>query len=75
MSAVHERTIAMPQTIVIVRCKRPGCKNEAAARGLCRSDFTAAWRLVSDAVTTWEELERRGKVDPKRPSARQWLLA
>lgn len=71
---MYERTIAMAE-VVIVRCKRPGCKREAVAKGLCRSDYAAAHRLVADGITTWEELERKGKTDPKRPSAKSWFLA
>lgn len=69
---MSERGIAATQTIV--RCKRPGCKNEAVALGLCRSDYAAAHRLVSEGVTSWDELQRKGKIDPKRPSAKAWLL-
>lgn len=66
---MNERTIA-----VIIRCKRPACKNEAVALGLCRSDYAAAHRLVATGATTWSELERKGKTDPKRPSAKAWFL-
>lgn len=43
--------------------------------GLCRSDYAAAHRLVSMGVTTWDELLAKGKIDPKRPSAKAWLLS
>jgi len=71
-------TIALEPVVVetvIIRCKRPGCKREAVARGLCRSDYAEAHRLVRLQVTDWDDLERRGKVDPKRPTAKAWLLA
>jgi len=62
------------RTIAYVRCKRPGCKKEAVALGLCRSDYAAMHRLVQEGVITREELERKGKIDPRRPSAKSWFL-
>lgn len=57
------------------RCLRPGCKREAECRGLCRSDYQTAYQLVADGVTTWEQLQRNGKVLGPRRLAKVWLLA
>lgn len=67
---IREKTIA-----VSVRCRRPSCKRDAVCRGLCRSCYQAAFTLVTSGVTTWEHLERRGKVDEPRASAKGWFLA
>jgi|694.fasta_scaffold00471_7 hypothetical protein len=62
------------------KCLVPGCKNKAFSRGLCRFDYMSAWALVKAGDTTWEELEKAGKVLPKsgnlrRERARDFLLA
>lgn len=66
-------------------CKVPKCSKEAAHRGLCKTHYTTAARLVRENATTWLVLENRGKVlgrDPKknpigRPleAATKWLLS
>lgn len=60
---------------VRVRCKNPYCKNPEVARGLCGSCNAAKSRLLREGLTTEEELVRKGKIDPKRRSAEDWLLA
>ena len=57
------------------RCLRAGCKRAAEIRGLCRSDYQTAYVLVATGVTTWEQLERKGRVDERRPSPKEWFLA
>lgn len=56
------------------RCRRPHCSRIATCRGLCQSDYQTAYQLVTAGVTTWEELERHGKADEPRRSAKSWFL-
>lgn len=58
-------------------CLRPKCKAPAHTRGLCKSDYAMALRLVNTRKTTWAKLEKKGKAtSPKRTfGATEWLIA
>ena len=45
-------------------CMVPGCDQESHCRGICKSDWMAANRLVKREETTWEELESMGLSRP-----------
>lgn len=45
-------------------CLVPTCDREARSRGLCINDYNKACRLVREGKTSWEKLERQGKVHP-----------
>ena len=42
-------------------CLNPKCYGSAYSRGLCRSCYTTAARLVRKQLTTWEQLIKHGK--------------
>lgn len=56
------------------RCRRPQCKREAKAFGLCGSCYHVARDLVLNRVTTWAFLQKSGKAAERRRTAKQWLL-
>jgi hypothetical protein len=43
-------------------CLFPKCKNSIHSRGLCSAHYHTASRQVANGMTTWEKLERSGKV-------------
>ena len=57
-------------------CLNPECKIEARVRGLCDSCYNAAGRLVREEKTSWEKLEKAGKVRPHKTKTKrtEWLL-
>lgn len=59
-------------------CIRPGCGEEATARGLCRGCYHAAKAAVKKQWVTWQKLEEMGKLLPKRQGkscvAWPWLM-
>jgi hypothetical protein len=57
------------------RCRNPHCENTSFCRGLCRSCYQKAWELVNDRSSgvTWEKLERAGKCEEIKVSAKEWL--
>jgi hypothetical protein len=57
------------------KCLRHGCDRVAVCRELCASDYVVAHRLVREELTTWEELERKGKVGPCKRTAKIWFLS
>ncbi len=57
------------------RCRVPHCDRDSVSRGLCRSCYQGAYVLVNiEKVTTWEDLEKRGKV-AATTSTKAWLLS
>lgn len=70
MRLVSEKTIALRP-----RCRRPHCPRNATRRGLCDTDYQVAYQLVITGATTWEQLERTGKADEPKRSAKSWFLA
>lgn len=68
--ARRERTVAVSRR---PKCRVPHCRRDAECRGLCRSCYQSAYQLVSDGVVTWDDLERRGKVESVR-TTKAWLL-
>ena len=49
--------------IVVEKCLLPLCQRGAATtRGLCPSHYNAAAQMVHRKQTTWEQLEKKGKV-------------
>ena len=72
MKPVREKTVVVATT---ERCRRPKCYRPAVCRGLCASDYQVAYQLVHIAkVTTWEQLERNGKADEPKRTAKAWFL-
>ena len=43
-------------------CLNKPCRNAARSRGLCSACYMAAWRLVRDGATTWQEIASLGRV-------------
>ena len=62
----------MPKKICIV----PECNTIATTRGNCDTHYQQAHRLVRDKKTTWEELEKNGKVKSSNRSKKSedWFL-
>ncbi len=61
------------------RCLRPACGRAIYSRGLCRSCYLTALRLVQAQRTTWDALVAAGKAKdttmPGRRSSRvDWFL-
>jgi hypothetical protein len=61
------------------KCLHPECIREASTRGLCHQCHVNAAMLVHRGKTTWDDLEARGKVNPKkgrgRPTGKNaWFL-
>ncbi len=60
-------------------CLRPGCGKPAHIRGLCRCCYGSALLLVKKGVTTWEDLESKGKANRRFKNrvgaAHEWLLS
>lgn len=57
------------------KCLTPECERKSKARGLCLPCYKVAGRLVVKEETTWEKLEKAGKIAPrKRKLAANWLL-
>jgi hypothetical protein len=60
-------------------CLVPACVRATEIRGLCRTCYTTARRLVLTGRATWEDLERYGKILPAPPhtvfqGTTEWLL-
>jgi len=62
-------------------CLYPNCQSKqplGRARGLCNTHYQAAYLLVKKGRTTWEDLEKRGKVKPIAPwyagTVSKWFL-
>lgn len=72
MKPLSEKTFVAPTRVV--KCRRPGCDRNAECRGLCGCDYRVAHQLVTDGLTTWEELERHGKADEPKRTAKVWFL-
>jgi len=47
-------------------CLYPGCRCWPSARGLCMSHYNSAAHLVRSRRTTWEEMEERKAVLPRK---------
>jgi hypothetical protein len=61
------------------KCLNPSCPRDANTRGLCKSCYHTACRLIKQGRTTWAELIEQGKA--KEPNDRggagrivAWLL-
>jgi len=46
-------------------CLFPGCDHEVLSRGLCRTHYQNAHRLIKEGRTTWDILVANGKALPK----------
>jgi len=58
-------------------CLHPAHKAKAAVRGLCKSCYSVACKLVKDGQITWDALEKAGKAlkaKPKNRTSQAWLL-
>lgn len=74
MKVFTETTTAVP-FVRVALCKRaPVCRRDASRRGLCSSCYRVAAQLVHDGYKTWPTLEREGKCDPVKPSAKEYFL-
>ncbi len=51
-----------------MRCLTPECKEEAKARGLCFTCYSAAKYMVRCKKTTWSKLEEKGLCKPAHTS-------
>lgn len=50
-----------------MNCLHPEHKNrKASSRGICKSCYVVACRLVKSGVVTWQQLEKSGKVRGKK---------
>ena len=47
-------------------CLLPECERSVYARGICISHYNTVCRLVKSERATWEGLEEKGKVLPKK---------
>ena len=56
------------------KCRKPDCNRAAVSRGLCRSDYQAAYEMVSAGTVSWGDLEALRHVDPPRRTTKEWLL-
>lgn len=74
MKPTRETTIVPASTKPQRICLRPKCNRVAECRGLCGSDYVIANRLVNEGLTTWEELERKGKAEEHKRTAKAWFL-
>ncbi len=57
-------------------CLAPSCSHKVTTRGLCAAHYAFAYRLVKEGKTTWEKLEKRGRITPplrRGPKASQHL--
>jgi len=43
-------------------CITPGCDGKFHAKGICKQCYEVAVRLVRDGRTSWQKLEKEGKV-------------
>jgi len=60
---------------VDAKCIRKTCNNRAFARGLCRSCYAVASRLVQAGTVTWLWLEKNNRCLPRREGeVKQWFL-
>ena len=46
------------------KCLNPNCGRKPVCRGLCHPCYVAAHHLVKTGQTTWEKLEKTGRVKP-----------
>src|SRR4030095_1990455 len=61
------------------KCKYPPCDRTAQARGLCKSCWFMARKLVLGGLISWAQLEETGRADPpykgsKTSDRRAWFL-
>lgn len=60
------------------KCRYPDCGRPARTRGLCKPCHAQAVRFVRLGKTTWEKLERSGKVSKlvnRTKGFAEWLTA
>jgi len=60
-----------------MKCLYPACKSEAITRGLCRTCYNVAQRLVREGQTTFDKLQKEGKMLPstRDRSKHNWFLS
>lgn len=56
-------------------CVAPSCGRRIYGRGLCRSCYVAARRLIAAGEVTWAVLEKRGLANPSRQRAENPLTS
>ena len=45
-------------------CIVPDCRRASYCRGICHSHYNSATKLIERKQTTWDKLEKSGKVEP-----------
>jgi len=58
-------------------CLYPSCSDPPSTRGLCKLHYQHAYRLVQGGETTWDQLEKDGKIAPsgsRAGEASDWFL-
>lgn len=79
VKATTKKKTGPKPTVSAHSCKFPDCEKKANARGLCDVHYTHAYLMVKRKKTTWDKLEKAGKVNPKiekpaKPTFKDWLL-
>lgn len=64
----------MPSYRIKGKCIRPGCTRTAAVRGLCSPDIQAIYLAIRRNETTFERLEKEGKIlKSTRTGIKVWI--
>lgn len=59
-----------------VKCIVPDCDaNRSYGRGLCVTHYGSIHHMIRRGITTWDDLEKRGKVLPKSEGRRSRFKA
>jgi hypothetical protein len=74
IAPLRERTIATTHK-QYCRCGCGRTVDIGGARGLYSSCYRQIAKYVSDGLTSWEQLEREGKVGRKRETLKDWILS
>ena len=57
------------------KCIVPDCDaNRHYGRGLCNTHYMSVFQIVKRGFTTWDDLERRGKILPPHQKNRYSLI-
>lgn len=65
----------MEEKLARGQCVYPECEKGIASRGLCQKHYANVLRLIHRKITTWEELQKQGKIPKGKPSeVEEWAL-
>ena len=64
----------MPKTVEVNACIRPGCSKAQHLRGLCISCYNAIAKAVSRGLTTWDALEKSGRINKTKNRKRSIVI-